>query len=389
MTRPVYITGDNIITSLGFSTDEVMQNVESGIIGFKKYDDRLLTPSPVPLSLINTIKLNEKFQTILALLHPEKPSAHFTRLEKMFIVSVYNALKESGTISLGSDTLLVISSTKGNIDLLEERHKDFYDPDRIYLWKMADAIGSFFGFKNRPEIISNACISGVLALSYASRMIEAGHFDHVIVAGGDLLSEFVISGFLSFQALSAEPCKPFDIRRNGLSLGEGCGTVVLSSQISETNSVVVSGSASSNDANHISGPSRTGEELAMAIGKALKESELSPSDFSFVSAHGTATQYNDEMESKALGIAALSETPVNSFKGYWGHTLGAAGVIESIASVHSMKVNKLYKSAGFNEMGVPVPLNVISENREVPVQNCLKIASGFGGCNAAIVFRKI
>lgn len=389
MTRPVYIAGDNIITSLGSATEEVMHNIESGIIGFQKYDDRALTPSLIPLSRVNNDILNSGFREVLHIRHPEMPQEHFTRLEKMFIVSVHNAIKESGIANTGPDSVLVISSTKGNIDLIEASNKSFHDPSRIYLWKMAETIGAFFGFVNRPVIISNACISGILALSYAARMIEAGQYNHAVVTGGDLLSEFVISGFLSFQALSQEPCKPFDISRNGLSLGEGCGTVVLSSKTKNTNSIVISGSASSNDANHISGPSRTGEELAMAIGIALKEADLRSSEVSFVSAHGTATLYNDEMESKALGIAGLAEAPVNSFKGYWGHTLGAAGVIESIATLYSMKHNKLFRSAGFIEMGVPVPLNIIGENRTSPVQNSLKIASGFGGCNAAIVFRKV
>jgi 3-oxoacyl-[acyl-carrier-protein] synthase-1 len=307
----------------------------------------------------------------------------------MFIVSIHDALTEIAPEIYGFNSLLIISSTKGNIDLLEEGKKNFTDPGRIYLWKMADVIGSFFGFVNRPLVISNACISGVLALSTAARMIEAGRYDHVVVAGGDILSEFVISGFLSFQALSPDPCKPFDIARNGLSLGEGCGTVLLSSEFKKSTSITVSGSSVTNDANHISGPSRTGEELAMAIGKALKEAGMNPDEVSYVSAHGTATLYNDEMESKALEIAGLQNTPVNSFKGYWGHTLGAAGVIESIATLRSMVNNYLFRSAGFNEPGLPVLLNVIRENVQIPVQNCLKIASGFGGCNAAIVFRKM
>jgi 3-oxoacyl-[acyl-carrier-protein] synthase-1 len=314
---------------------------------------------------------------------------HFTRLEKMFIVSIHDALTETMQDVSGSNSLLVISSTKGNIDLMEEGKKNFCDPSRIFLWKMAGTIASFLGFVNPPMVISNACISGVLAISTAARMIDAGLYDHIVVAGGDQLSEFVISGFLSFQALSPEPCRPFDIARNGLSLGEGCGTLILTSKPENSGQVKVSGSATTNDANHISGPSRTGEELAMAIGNALKEAEMNPSEVNFVSAHGTATLYNDEMESKALETAGLQHTPVNSFKGYWGHTLGAAGVIESIATLQSMEKNCLFRSAGFNEAGLTLPLNVIRENIYQPVQNCLKIASGFGGCNAAIVFRKI
>jgi 3-oxoacyl-[acyl-carrier-protein] synthase I len=386
--RPVYIASDNIVNSMGLLTAEVIRTMESGLTGFNRCDDSSLTPSPLPLSLVNTELLERAFREILSVRHPELEEQQFTRLEKMFIVSIHDALEKSGIDIRGPETLLVISSTKGNIDLLEESRKDFPDPGRIYLWKMADWIGSFFGFMKHPMVISNACISGVLALSTGARMIEAGHYDQVVVAGGDILSEFVISGFLSFQALSPEPCKPFDLNRNGLSLGEGCGTMILTSDRENSNQIMVSGSSSSNDANHISGPSRTGEELAMAIQLVLQEARTEPREISFVSAHGTATLYNDEMESKALGIARLQDTPVNSFKGYWGHTLGAAGVIESVATIQSMKNNRLYRSAGFNEPGIPVPLNVIRENAPAPVQNCLKIASGFGGCNAAIVFRK-
>ncbi|MCX6249030.1 MAG: beta-ketoacyl synthase N-terminal-like domain-containing protein [Bacteroidetes bacterium] len=389
MKRPVYIAGDNIVTSLGMTTAEVMDKVESGFTGFQIHHDPSLAQTPLPLSMVNAAFLSAKFHEILLVLHPEMHAEQFTRLEKMLIVSIQDAIYSKNAEFTGKNTLLIVSTTKGNIDLLGEDKKTFTDPGRIYLWKMAEVIGSFFGFAERPLVVSNACISGVLALSMASRMIEAGLYDHVIVSGGDILSEFVISGFLSFQALSPEPCKPFDIKRNGLSLGEGCGTILLSSEFKKNIPIRISGSSMSNDANHISGPSKTGEELAMAILHALNEAEMKPADVDFVSAHGTATPYNDEMESKALGIAGLQSVPVNSFKGYWGHTLGAAGVVESIATIRSMEKNLLIRSAGFDESGVPVPVNVIRENTLSPVQNSLKIASGFGGCNAAIVFRKL
>jgi 3-oxoacyl-[acyl-carrier-protein] synthase-1 len=389
MMRKVYIAGDNIVNSLGFSTREVMNQVEAGTTGFQVYNDPLLAQTTLPLSRVHQGMLDSRFDEILQKRHPELDKKGFTRLEKMFIVSIDGSLKDIESNIYGSDSLLIISSTKGNIDLLDERMKDFPDPDRIFLWKMADVIGSFFGFVTRPLVVSNACISGVLALSTAARMIETGLYENVIVSGGDLLSEFVISGFLSFQALSPEPCKPFDLARKGLSLGEGCGTLVFSSKLKKSIPITSSGSATSNDANHISGPSRTGEELAMAITNALKEANLKPDDLDFISAHGTATLYNDEMESKAIGIAGLQTAHVNSFKGYWGHTLGAAGVIESVATIHSMENNMLYRSAGFDEPGVSVALNVIRKNASTQVNNSLKIASGFGGCNAAMVFQKI
>ena len=111
-------------------------------------------------------------------------------------------------------------------------------------------------------------------------------------------------------------------------------------------------------------------------------------DIDFISAHGTATIYNDEMEAKALNLANLQTVPVNSLKAYYGHTLGAAGLIESIVSLHSLKENLVIPSLGFENLGVTEPINICTTLYKSPLQHCLKTASGFGGCNAAMVFSK-
>jgi 3-oxoacyl-[acyl-carrier-protein] synthase-1 len=152
--------------------------------------------------------------------------------------------------------------------------------------------------------------------------------------------------------------------------------------------VTIAGASVTNDANHISGPSRTGEELALAISRALAEATLPPAGIDYINAHGTATPFNDEMESKAFALAGLSGIPVNSLKGYWGHTLGAAGIIESVITARSMIDNILVRSAGFESLGVPEPLNIITATERKEVNTALKTASGFGGCNAAVVFQK-
>ncbi len=386
--KPVYIAEDHIITALGFSAEETITRIKENQTGFHVINDWSLTPSPVPLALVDSAELDEKFTKVLQSRFPEKTAGDYTRMEKMFILSIHEAVRGFGEDIFNERTLPVISTTKGNINLLEAETGRQFDPQRLFLWDMARVIMEFFGFKNKPLIVSNACISGVLALSVASRHLQNGAYDRAVVAGGDILSEFVISGFLSFQALSPEPCKPFDIARNGLSLGEGCGTIILTTDPSESTGIRIAGSASSNDANHISGPSRTGEELAFAIRNAVRESGITTRDLNFISAHGTATLYNDEMESKSLALVNCSEVPANSFKGYWGHTLGGAGILESALTIHTMKENMLFRSAGFSEIGVPEPVNVIREHKTAQVNNALKIASGFGGCNAAIIFRK-
>jgi 3-oxoacyl-[acyl-carrier-protein] synthase-1 len=144
--------------------------------------------------------------------------------------------------------------------------------------------------------------------------------------------------------------------------------------------------ATSNDANHISGPSRTGEELSVAIKRALAEAGLQSADINMVSAHGTATPYNDEMEAKALHLSGLSNAPLHSMKSYTGHTLGAAGVLESAMIIKAMQEQQLIPSAGYEEHGVSVPVNVTTAMQPATINYVLKTASGFGGSNAAIVW---
>ncbi|NQV02493.1 MAG: hypothetical protein HQ542_07595, partial [Bacteroidia bacterium] len=386
--RKVYIASHNIITSLGVTTAGNMEALKAGHIGINLVSDSLLFPSPLPLSLVDTGLLEERFSAIPEHYQKRIDPGAFTRLEKLLIISIHEAISQFPHNFKNRKTLFVLSTTKGNIDLLETRYKINFHHRRIYLWEMARIVGDFFGFVNPPLIISNACISGIVALMTAFRYLQAGMYDLAIVSGGDILSEFVISGFHSFQSISPTPCRPYDASRDGLSLGEGAGTMILTTEKENqsTNLVRISGAATSNDANHISGPSRTGEELSFAIHNVMKEAGLSASDVGFINAHGTATPFNDEMESKAIALAGLLEVPVNSLKGFWGHTLGAAGVIESVAAVQSLQEQQLIKTAGFESLGVQEPILVIANNEEKKMKSCLKTASGFGGCNAAIIF---
>jgi 3-oxoacyl-[acyl-carrier-protein] synthase-1 len=220
------------------------------------------------------------------------------------------------------------------------------------------------------------------------RLLRSGEYEHAVVAGADVISKFIMSGFQSFQALSPTQCKPFDQSHDGLNLGEGAATIILSTNEKYAQNIKVKGGSVSNDANHISGPSRTGQELAGAIKLAMQDADLSPSAIGFIAAHGTATVYNDEMEANAISISGLQEVPLNSLKGYYGHTLGAAGLIESIISLQSLKQNLVLPTIGFKEPASADKINVLADAKRIKANNFLKTASGFGGCNAAIIFGK-
>lgn len=386
--RRVYFRSDNIITSLGFTTLENAANISKGITGIRHCKAGGISPFPLAFSAINTPELEENFREYTMQTGIPANEINASRLEKMIMLSLGNALKGSSVNPADPRTVMILSTTKGNVDLLDQRSSGLMKNQRIHLWQLAGFISKLYNGSNVPVVVSNACTSGSVAIMLAARLIASGKFDHAIITGGDIISEFVISGFQSFQALSPEPCRPFDADRNGLSLGEGCGTLVMSCEpplSTEGKPVCYLGGATSNDANHISGPSRDGEGLYLAVSAAMNEANATPADLDFISAHGTATPYNDEMESLALAWAGLEQVPVNSFKGYFGHTLGAAGLIETILSAYSIRNGSLFKSLGFSSNGVSRSLNIITENTDRPVRRVLKTASGFGGSNAALI----
>ena len=133
--RPVYILNDNIITSLGFTTAGNITSLEKEVIGIRTVNDPGLYPYPVPLSLVDTWELNARFDEVLAFHRKTTPATAYTRLEKLFLVSIFDALKKQPVLAADPKTLLVISTTKGNIDLLENRYKMIFSHKRLYLWE--------------------------------------------------------------------------------------------------------------------------------------------------------------------------------------------------------------------------------------------------------------
>ncbi len=365
--KRIWMLADSIVSPLGLTTKENFSKIRQGVSGLKLIDTNELGTHPFYGGLISDVNRDSS-----------------SKFESMCQHVIEELLAKT---SINKDrTLFILSTTKGNVSFLDE---GIPDHPRIHLHETAAYLAGMYGLKSHL-VVSNACISGVMALMVAGRLLSGGRFDHAIVVGADVLSRFVVSGFESLHALSNDRCRPFDVQRKGINLGECAAGVMLglSDDVNDRPGVYIAGGGLSNDANHISGPSRTGEELAMAMNQALREAGTGPSEIDFISAHGTATLYNDEMEAKAIDIMKMNEIPLNSLKGYFGHTLGGAGVLETILSAESLRLNQLVASAGFDQLGVSKPVNVIREPANLEMQTCIKTASGFGGCNAAIVLQK-
>ncbi|AEH01928.1 beta-ketoacyl synthase [Lacinutrix sp. 5H-3-7-4] len=377
----IYVSYNNITSSLGFDSETVVQAISEEKSGLKLVDDKAILPNNFYSSLINREALKREFLK-------QQPKGEFTHLEKMMISSLSKVVKASN-LEINDKVGLIISTTKGNIDALDEH--SIFNKSRAYLSALGNTLKTFFNFKNEPVIVSNACVSGVLSVAIAKRFIQQEKYDHVFIVGGDIVTAFILSGFNSFQALSNAPCKPFDKNRTGINIGEVATSVLVTKDKNKLSkdAVEVLGESSCNDANHISGPSRTGEGLYRSIILALKQAKITHKDIDYISAHGTATLFNDEMEAIAFNRSGLSHVPINSLKGYFGHTLGASGLLETIVGMHSLYNNTLYKSLGFSELGVSKALNVISKTQKKPLKTFLKTASGFGGCNTAVIFKKV
>lgn len=354
-----YIIADNIISPLGETSEENYLSVKAGRSGIRAYEP-------------GTCNIPEGFYASLL----------FEDFETLALRSAQKAIANAQLELKGKRTAFILSSTKGNIE------------ENISLADSAQRIASQLGIDSKPIVVCNACISGLSALILGNRLIDSGLYDAAIVCGCDTPRQFILSGFQSLKALSPEPCRPFDMERMGLNLGEAAATLILSKNPIQGNSWRMGDGFIRNDAFHISTPSKTAEGLYLSLQRTLESftKEISSTcklidtkeQIAFINTHGTATLFNDQMESVAISKAGLSDLPANAYKSFWGHTMGAAGILETIISMKAIDDNTILGTRGFSELGVSGKMNICAENRPTDKKGFIKMLSGFGGCNATI-----
>jgi 3-oxoacyl-[acyl-carrier-protein] synthase II len=289
---------------------------------------------------------------------------------------------------------LILATTKGEVDLLEREIRGNVGSNRETTGKSSfPNLGAFLskamGFFGIPEgtLVSGACASSNMAIQRAAEMLLSGKSKRAVVVGVDIVSKFVFSGFSALQALSAaNKVRPFDRDRDGLLLGEACAAVLLEKSAPATDALAaIAGWGHSSDANHVTGPSRDGSGLARAIRSALDSAGLPPDAVSAVSAHGTGTIYNDAMEIRAFDSVFPKSIPAFSIKGATGHTMGTAGVLETVVAVEALREGVLPSTVGLEN---PDPLAagwVSTAPVEIADGAILNVNSGFGGINAALL----
>ena len=370
MTR---ILSTNITSPLGLTTEENYAAVRRGESSLKQMDGCLGVPGHFCVGIFSDAQR--------AALQQEG----FSWFESLVLHSVKDAMARGAVDPSSPRTLLVLGTSTAGIEELG----DVPEKDRNYLApgvaakKVADALG----FANDPLTVSNACISGGTAQMLADRLIASGEYDTAVVCGVDALSAFVLAGFDSFKALSPVPCKPFDIERLGLNIGECAATVVLSDKAGkDTDAWYIIDGCLNNDAYHVSAPIPSGDGVCRAIKKILTPERKAT--LACVAAHGTATMFNDQMESKAIENAGLGDILTTTVKPHYGHSFGASSVVESIIMMCALDDGVIPPTPGFEEIGVSGKIKVCSQPEPTDKKAFIKLQSGFGGCNGAMIYAK-
>jgi len=255
-------------------------------------------------------------------------------------------------------------------------------------FSVADFTRDYFGLTGPAVVVSSACSSSAKVFASARRMIDAGLIDAAVVGGVDSLCLTTLYGFNSLGLTSEQACRPFDIQRNGISIGEAAAFALLERppEKLDDDAILLLGIGESSDAYHMSSPHPEGLGARMAMQDALKMAGLQPSDIDYINLHGTATQSNDTAEAKAVKHLFGTTVPSSSTKGQTGHTLGAAGGLEAVICALALQHHLMPAGLNTEHLDPNLGLNYLLANREQPLSHVLSNSFGFGGTNCSLIF---
>lgn len=397
------ITGMGVLTAIGNNTKQFWESLAQGKSGVGEIKGFDITPFRSKIGC--EIKGFEPEKYIL-----KRRLKRMDRASILALVAAQEAMKDAGIdvnsytkrvgIILGTTLSGMISAQKYYRDLLLIRD------DRARASKLREypiyAAGTHiidhFGLEAEQMTISTACSSSLHAIGIGADLLKAGRCDLVIVGGYDPMAELTYTGFELLRAMSGQPTKPFDLNRTGLNLGEGAGILVMERKEDALKRGVeihaeVAGYGSSSDAYHMTAPHKDAEGILRAMGMALKEAKLNLEDIDYINAHGTGTKHNDAAES--LGIKKFFkeyayQIPVSSTKSMIGHTLGAAGSIETIAGILAMKNNLVPPTINYETPDPECDLDFVpNQAREKEIHTFMNNSFGFGGNNGILIIKEV
>jgi len=384
----VSVTGLGIVSAIGMNLEENHNSLKTLKSGISKIE---LLSNLDKAFLGGEIKLTNKQLAEIAFLNEENQC-----LPRSLLLSLIAAKQAWGDSkpSKSIRTAIIGSTTIGGMDLTEDYFKtkrNIHSLENHPCSVVTDYLSDYFQLDGFKTTISTACSSSANGIMLGARMIKNNFADRVLVVGGDALTHFTVNGFNSLLIYDSELCKPFDNNRKGLNLGEAAACVVLENEksISITKNkkiATVLGWGNANDAYHQTASSPNGEGAQKAMQLALEEAKLSPSKIDYVNAHGTATSNNDLSEGRAIENIFGESQLFSSTKGYTGHTLAAAGIVEFIYSILSIETNTLFPLLNYNEKMSELKISPISELKtDVVINTVLSNSFGFGGNNTTLI----
>ncbi len=381
--QPIAVTGLGAVTALGAGVESLWSGLLIGRCPF----------GPVRAFSADSCRVN-----LAAEVSARLPSEGSNRTVDLGLMAAREALADSRrTVTAKRIGLVVASTGMGDVALDRALGEPRRNPDwwrQCLKGTLADELAVILGLGDIRQVINTACSSGAIAVELACEGLRAGDYDMALALGCDELTRITYSGFNALRALDPGPCRPFDIARRGMTLGEGAGCLVLE-RLADARSqskrihAVVAGAGSACDAKHLTAPDPDGHGAAIAISKALDQANILASDVGFVNAHGTGTPLNDSAEISAI-VRALgkhaSSCKVHSVKACTGHCMGAAGTIEAIAAILSLQHGVVPATANLRNCEFEGQVDCVKlEPRAIEKGFGISNSFGFGGNDATLV----
>jgi 3-oxoacyl-[acyl-carrier-protein] synthase II len=396
MSRRVYVTGIGIISAIGNGIEETLVSINNLRSGIGKLTLFKSVHSGIPVA---EVKLNN--DELAELISLKGSSLVYTRNTLLALIAARQAAPSAlGPNGAKERTGVIMATTVGGMDLNEQYYKSLLAEDTykalIPLFDSADCtekVAADLGIHQHVTTVSTACSSSANAIMLGARLIRNNQLDSVLVGGSDALTKFTLNGFFALEILSPTGCRPFDRYRNGLTIGEAAAVLFLKSEETADPAQIfceIKGFANVNEAYHQTASSDDGFGALMAMTKALKSASISPSEISYINAHGTGTEINDLSEGRAIEKLFGNEIPpVSSTKAFTGHTLGAAGAVEAVFSVLAIKNQSILPGMNYSEpmpeLSFQPPLHVSQRK----IQHVMSNSFGFGGNNTSIIFSAV
>lgn len=403
MSRSVAITGIGIFCAIGRDLPEFRTNLFNGNCGIGAVD--LFDTAGYNCHVAAQIK-----EPRLKARLPSRQTKRISRCDLLGLIAAREAIQNAGINLKKSDPsrigVIMGGGAGGMLSWEKFRREIWQEHQKCYASRvlasapctLTDLIASHYGISGPRSTITTACSSSANAVGYGFDLIRSGRLDCVITGGSEALSELTFAGFHSLKVMSPKPCRPFDVNRQGLSLGEGAGIIVLEAYENAikrhaTPLAMITGYALNSDAYHMTSPDPEGMGMYRVMTAALKRSGTDPVLIDYINAHGTATKVNDKMESQAIGRVfgdeQLERIWVSATKSMVGHCLGASGAIEAIATILAIDQQTLPPTVHLEEIDPQCQLKHVTQTGvQKPIRSALSNSFAFGGNNTSLVFRR-